>query len=1035
MDQASKHVGLCEVSLLPFLRGPDTDYKLHLDGHFPVVKSSSDHITVGQLRLRLDTEWAEHAELRPKQDALSSFEAHEWKAKLEESKASVPPPTDEAAVLQAAVPLTDEARGRHLQVHLCGVRFKASAMKERSITITYRLDLNQEVSVNAELEDGDEACALLGSVKTSSTPIWPDGSGGEPALKSLHFHFWQSSRLVGLSTAKLPSTLSLEADRARRSLLLTADLDVTSLTSGDVLGLLKLALYVVPPGALTSPAQLTSLPAPLATPDSAAPQDATQVSQIHLSELEGSTAARPAWPGWPASSPKPTDTSADLVLVASAVSFEDVMARCPGFNSLEEIPKAFDFDHFCEGLLGAVDGLTAQQAARLAAEAKCGQSTVSLDLWKGVLRETFSRIEAAMNLLQEVIGGDGLGWLVEQLASFGHTSLQNTQLVALVAQKRRAAIPWQLMEECLKLLDPSGQGIAARPVAKLLSKRAEAYWLARHEQVHRARAADPVHQASGSPGEASFVAPESPAARQLISALLCLIRSGELDINEVAQQLDAAAIRVSERKPALWCSPLPEPVAVANILEGDAEGTLKALEVWQSLHLPTSVSAAVMALRSLTKASSSASPSSSGTLPRLRASESIRRMAQNQVPTAGPRSEDLFRALLSIAMGPEQLRSRLRSACGTVGSNRVHLDQFADTLQKAGVIMASADLLEVGRLWAPEGLLEIDALHADHYIWLAQRTPQLDRLGLLQAVPVDLTSMNQLSRLDLPPYVLFACLDVQHQGCLSEEALRKLEEWPSPVAHLVSGANMLYDPAGHGVVTYANFRRLCNYLDRLRPRGRADVLEMRTLVREAVVQLSGYTDGTNSFSREKGVDGLADMFGLMRLLQHVGLRQDLAELLAGAFLAVREPHSSSSSYRAFFVTMFHGQMLLQRHVEDLLKACFAASLELETILEDLMPRGSTSGALGWDTLLAALVAGGVDVSKIDTEEIVCALDPSGQGLVPVADLLATAKAFNGRHVAVLQNLAHRAHSSDGHGHGFMHLISLHKAKGNHGNFT
>ena len=68
MDQASKHVGLCEVSLLPFLRGPDTDYKLHLDGHFPVVKSSSDHITVGQLRLRLDTEWAEHAELRPKQD-------------------------------------------------------------------------------------------------------------------------------------------------------------------------------------------------------------------------------------------------------------------------------------------------------------------------------------------------------------------------------------------------------------------------------------------------------------------------------------------------------------------------------------------------------------------------------------------------------------------------------------------------------------------------------------------------------------------------------------------------------------------------------------------------------------------------------------------------------------------------------------------------------------------------------------------------------------------------------------------------------
>lgn len=138
----------------------------------------------------------------PLQDALSSFEAHEWKAKLEESKASVPPPTDEAAVLQAAVPLTDEARGRHLQVHLCGVRFKASAMKERSITITYRLDLNQEVSVNAELEDGDEACALLGSVKTSSTPIWPDGSGEiHVSLERCHDRFRIAEMLTSTPVA------------------------------------------------------------------------------------------------------------------------------------------------------------------------------------------------------------------------------------------------------------------------------------------------------------------------------------------------------------------------------------------------------------------------------------------------------------------------------------------------------------------------------------------------------------------------------------------------------------------------------------------------------------------------------------------------------------------------------------------------------------------------------------------------------------------------------------------------------------------
>jgi hypothetical protein len=55
------------------------------------------------------------------------------------------------------------------------------------ITITYRLGAKEEVSVTAvlqelqELQDEDhvdhEACALLGSVRTSSMPIWPEGAG------------------------------------------------------------------------------------------------------------------------------------------------------------------------------------------------------------------------------------------------------------------------------------------------------------------------------------------------------------------------------------------------------------------------------------------------------------------------------------------------------------------------------------------------------------------------------------------------------------------------------------------------------------------------------------------------------------------------------------------------------------------------------------------------------------------------------------------------------------------------------------------
>ena len=62
-----KQQGICEIDLRPFLRGSDSDYKLQLDGYFPVLRSASDRIIIGQLRLVLQTEWGELAELRPKQ--------------------------------------------------------------------------------------------------------------------------------------------------------------------------------------------------------------------------------------------------------------------------------------------------------------------------------------------------------------------------------------------------------------------------------------------------------------------------------------------------------------------------------------------------------------------------------------------------------------------------------------------------------------------------------------------------------------------------------------------------------------------------------------------------------------------------------------------------------------------------------------------------------------------------------------------------------------------------------------------------------
>jgi len=190
----------------------------------------------------------------------------------------------------------------------------------------------------------------------------------------------------------------------------------------------------------------------------------------------------------------------------------------------------------------------------------------------------------------------------------------------------------------------------------------------------------------------------------------------------------------------------------------------------------------------------------------------------------------------------------------------------------------------------------------------------------------EVSCMSQLSRLDLPSYVLFACLDAENKGYVSAEVLRQLEDWPSPVAQFVAGAQLLYDPSGTGVVSYAHFRRFCSYLDHLRP-DRSSLSELRSEMRQALADLCGtdfgcnemgypshnghnYGDGYNSSNGAKtsrGLDAPAELSGLVRLLQDAtSLRRELAEVLAGAFLAVRS--QNMRTYRGFLIMGRHSQI-------------------------------------------------------------------------------------------------------------------------------
>ncbi|CAJ1355892.1 unnamed protein product [Effrenium voratum] len=864
-------VGLCEVNLHPWLRGPDGDYKVHVDRYFPVVRSHADRMMLGQVRVCLYMEWADSAELRCKKEALSSFEAHEWQAQLSERKArpqpepsSRPPPSGSSELDSDArfcchcgvrfnqrkefpvasdgvkeVPSLkpekekEEDRGLYLQVHLCGMRLRRSALPDPDeMKIVYRLGVTEEVSViAANGERANDLCFLLGLDAPSS-------------------------------------------------FLLSRDVEIVSLSSGQVIGLLRVALYAASAkAALHRPSQLTSLPAPLpiekkppASGDGSGdelPREATP--KLRKAEDSASASASAGCP----------DADACLWLVASGVSAEEVLqgaaAATPPLRSGGRTNFAVPLEDFCAALARKVPELTSQQALQLAQQAMAGpgECKVSGDLWRGLLRELSARVGAALDLLQEGIGGEELGWFAEQLTALGRKRLQKSELAALVGQK---ALPrWDLLDEVLRLLGASAS-LPTAPLARLAARRAEDFWRSRAAAAEAPEAEEAEEAEEECQGRTRV---DSPAT-QLISGLLCLITAGELEVEEVVKQLDAAALEVSEAQPRLWCA--SDDVSLARILE-DSNSVGCVLRAWQ----------AWLAQRSA------------------------------QWPT------------------------------GTEGS------LFSDTL------------------------------------------------------------MSGFTRLDLPVYLLFACLDQQGLNFLPEAALQTLEQWPSPVSRLIPGARLLCDPAKRGVVTYGDFRRFSSYLDQLRPL-QAERAELRAQLRAALAaEPTSSSPAASAAAERRGLDGPADLAGLARMMR---VTPSAGELLAGAFLAGRQTDGHGGlqpSYRDFLAMLQRAKALLRRHREDLPKHCLAASLDLQQVIFKLAPGEGRDVVVGWDALLAALEAEGLDRSKMDVEELACALDLSGRRQVSVAELLELSSACRLRHEPLLRHLA------GGSSRGFQQLLHVQKA--------
>ena len=313
--------------------------------------------------------------------------------------------------------------------------------------------------------------------------------------------------------------------------------------------------------------------------------------------------------------------------------------------------------------------------------------------------------------------------------------------------------------------------------------------------------------------------------------------------------------------------------------------------------------------------------------------------------------------------------------------------------------MANADVLEVARGWTSSGLLDTEALFQSHNSWLHRSFSHT-------LPPAPSVSQLELSRLDLPSYVLFACLDVAAQGHVSKDVVCQLETWPSALSKSVLDALVLCDPTARGVITYADFRRFCGYLDRQRP-DLTEVTEFRSNVRAAIFKGGGFGEGGPGVSVVgRGLDAEADLAGLVRVLtSSMGASHSVAETLAGAFLAVKE---QKPSYRAFLTMLRRSWGLLRRHADDLFRACFAASVDLKEVLQEYSPNSTSlpvGAAVGWESLVAALSAKGVDLSQLDTEDVIAALDDSGKRLLVLTELAAGFETFQARHGPVLESLA------------------------------
>lgn len=413
--QGNLAIGVCEVSLIPFVRGADHDYTLRLSGCYPVSRGGGDRTLVGKLEVELWTEWARHAQLRPQAEVLSSFEFNEKRACTDSTLSLVPNPKSAQAVTgqvplsvgEANVPSSEVVAGQsgearialeagsatkdvHVRLRLGEIRLRTDSL--RNVRAVFKLGATQEVSAwiadkSSGVWQGGFLHGSIDSCAISAAAVWfadlGHGVVQGPMPAVCHVHIWRgrgpSAELLGLARVRLPELELLRVHEICHSghLCLTdQNVNICAVTSGAGLGVVRVALDV---GTASALAQAPLMPGVAGPPEGLKPDTLrghalceAPIVQHHRivhqapekEEEEGVEVASVVEVGRGSH----VLTPGELRLVSSRVSPEQILEACNAqfCSQRQEYVQVADFQ---AALLHCVGGLTAQEASSLSAKA------------------------------------------------------------------------------------------------------------------------------------------------------------------------------------------------------------------------------------------------------------------------------------------------------------------------------------------------------------------------------------------------------------------------------------------------------------------------------------------------------------------------------------------------------------------------------------------------------------------------------------------------------------------------------------------